>query len=209
MRVYHDYFKFIRYKKVNFNVKGPTMPLSAPAARKKIHTRAIELNGYIRDDGLWDIEAHLTDIKTYDIENKWRDGIESGDPIHEMWVRLTVDQTFMVIDVEAVTDNSPFEMCPTITAAYKELKGIRIGRGWRRAINEKVKGKLGCTHITELLGPIATVSFQTLMGNMQKNAKMNKESAAHAKPIVLNSCHAWAEDSEVVKQFLPEYYKAN
>lgn len=185
------------------------MPLSNPEPREKIHTRSIVLNGYHREDGLWDIEAHMTDIKSYDIENQWRDGIKAGEPIHEMWVRLTVDETFLVRDVEAVTDNSPFEMCPAITGAYKELIGIRIGRGWRRAINEKVRGKYGCTHITELLAPLATVSFQTLMGNIQNNANSNKKTADHAKPMVLNSCHAWAEDSEVVKMHLPEYYKDN
>lgn len=185
------------------------MPLSTPAPRKHKHTRSIKLDGYEREDGLWDIEAHLTDIKSYDIENQWRNGIAAGEPIHEMWVRLTIDDTFYVRDVEAVTDNSPFEMCPIITDAYKQLIGIRIGPGWRRAINEKVKGKLGCTHITELLGPLATVSFQTLMGNIQKNANKAKVNKEHVKPMVINSCHAWAEDSEVVKMHLPEFYKEN
>ena len=179
------------------------MPLTAPKARKKLHTRSIELNGYHREDGLWDIEAHMTDIKTYDIENQWRGGIKAGEPIHEMWVRLTVNDAFMVVDAEAVTDNSPFQMCPAITGVYKELIGIHIGRGWRRAINEKVKGKLGCTHITELLGPLATVNFQTLMGNMQKKVT---ESDKKVRPPVLNTCHAWADDSEVVKKHLPEFY---
>lgn len=182
------------------------MPLSKPQPRKHVHTRSIELNGYSREDGLWDIEAHMTDIKSYDIENQWRNGIASGDPIHEMWVRITIDSKFLVTDVEAVTDNSPFEMCPAITSAYRELIGIRIGRGWRRAINEKVKGKYGCTHITELLQPLATVSFQTLMGNIQKNDSKRREQVKHVKPMVINSCHAWAEDSEVMKKHLPEYY---
>ncbi|MDG1438890.1 MAG: DUF2889 domain-containing protein [Emcibacteraceae bacterium] len=183
------------------------MPLSAPVAREHKHTRSIKLKGFKREDGLWDIEAHMTDIKSYDIENRWREGIAAGEPIHEMWVRITIDGTFMVTGVEAVTDNSPFEMCPNITSAYNELVGIRIGPGWRRAINEKVKGRKGCTHITELLGPLATVSFQTLMGNIQNNANKAKINNEHIKPMVINSCHAWAEDSEVVKMHLPEFYK--
>ena len=181
------------------------MPLSAPSARKKLHTRNIELNGYLREDGLFDIEAHMTDIKTYSIDNKWRDGSAPGEALHEMWVRLTIDGNFKIIDVEATTDNSPFEMCPNITEAYKDLIGINIGAGWRRTVNEKVKGKKGCTHISELMGPLATVSFQTMMGNIQK--KNNREDKKkHFKPMVLNSCHAWADDSEVVKTFFPEYY---
>jgi hypothetical protein len=38
---------------------------SAPAARKLEHLRDISLRGYLREDGLVDIEAHLTDTKTY------------------------------------------------------------------------------------------------------------------------------------------------
>ncbi|MDC0111716.1 DUF2889 domain-containing protein [Emcibacteraceae bacterium] len=183
------------------------MPLSKSQPRKLIHTRSIKLKGFNRDDGLWDIEAHMTDIKSYDVENKWRNGIAAGDPIHEMWIRLTVDDNFLISAVEAVTDNSPFEMCPIITKSYQELVGIRIGRGWRRAINEKVKGRKGCTHITELLQPLATVSFQTLMGNIQNKINKKNEQGRFLKPIVLNSCHAWAEDSEIVKAHLPDHYK--
>lgn len=42
------------------------MPLSPPEPREHIHSRDIILRGYRREDGLWDIEAHLTDTKTYD-----------------------------------------------------------------------------------------------------------------------------------------------
>ena len=40
------------------------MPLSMPKARRLLHTRSIDLRGYYRDDGLWDIEAHFADVKT-------------------------------------------------------------------------------------------------------------------------------------------------
>ena len=40
------------------------MPLTNPAPRKLMHTRAIDCKGYERADGLWDIEAHLVDTKT-------------------------------------------------------------------------------------------------------------------------------------------------
>ena len=39
------------------------MPLSQPAERERLHTRAIEINGYRRADGAYDIEAHLTDMQ--------------------------------------------------------------------------------------------------------------------------------------------------
>ncbi len=186
------------------------MPLSAPVERKKLHTRNIELQGFEREDGLWDIEAHLTDIKTYDVENMYRNGIPAGEPIHEMWLRFTLDETFTIIDCEAATDNHPLEACPQITDAYKQLIGIRVGVGWRRAVNEKIKGRKGCTHISELMQQLATVSFQTMMGRLRKKqTKTTKtDHAENFNNMIINSCHGWADDGKAVKTFFPEYYKA-
>ena len=37
-----------------------------------MHTRTVECRGYLRDDGLWDIEGHMTDTKPFDIPNEDR-----------------------------------------------------------------------------------------------------------------------------------------
>ena len=41
------------------------MALPEPAARRHSHTRAGTYHGYRREDGLWDIEAHLRDSKPF------------------------------------------------------------------------------------------------------------------------------------------------
>ncbi|MGH7035691.1 MAG: DUF2889 domain-containing protein, partial [Stellaceae bacterium] len=48
------------------------MPLSAAAPREPIHTRQIECRGFRRADGLWDIEGHLIDTKSYAFQNEHR-----------------------------------------------------------------------------------------------------------------------------------------
>ena len=40
------------------------MPLSEPAERNLLHLRDIQLRGYQRKDGLFDIEAYLVDTKS-------------------------------------------------------------------------------------------------------------------------------------------------
>jgi hypothetical protein len=40
------------------------MPLSPPQERELLHSRDIVLRGYQRADGLYDIEAQLTDAKS-------------------------------------------------------------------------------------------------------------------------------------------------
>ena len=68
------------------------MPLSEPQERKLLHSRDIALRGYQRGDGLFDIEAHLTDIKSYGFDLEDRGWIEPGEPLHGMWLRMTVDE---------------------------------------------------------------------------------------------------------------------
>jgi hypothetical protein len=186
------------------------MPLPAPAARQPIHTRQIKLQGYERDDGLFDIEAHLSDTKAYAFRNKWRGSIEAGEALHEMLLRLTIDTDFVVHDVVAATDHSPFAVCPEITDRYRQLIGLRIGPGWRKAIRERVGGVKGCTHLTELLMPMATVAIQTIRP-LQNHRRHLADSDASAdrkgRPFVLDTCHAWATHSPVVRDNAPDYYQ--
>ena len=114
------------------------MPFPEASPRKHVHTRAIDYRGYEREDGLWDIEAHMTDTKTYEFSNKWRGTVPVGEPMHEMLLRVTIDDSFVIQDIFAATEHSPFQMCPAIAPNYKKLIGIKMGPGWRKAIRMKV-----------------------------------------------------------------------
>jgi hypothetical protein len=180
------------------------MPLPAPAPRTLKHTRTIECTGYEREDGLWDIEGHLVDTKTY--VHSRRDGgreRQPGDPVHHMWLRLTIDLDLKIHDVEAVTDSSPYETCGNITVNFKKLVGLTIGPGWRKAIAERVGGVLGCTHLVELLGPVGTTAYQAT--GRAREAR-NAGKPATKKPYQINSCHIYKDDAPAVLERWPEFY---
>src|SRR5260221_8579078 len=99
------------------------MPLSAPAPRELLHTRQIECQGFRRTDGLWDIEAHMTDRKSYSFPSDERGEVVAGTPIHDMWVRVTLDDSFLIQAIEAVTHSSPYRLCPAITPNFQRLRG--------------------------------------------------------------------------------------
>lgn len=191
------------------------MPLSPPAPRESKHTRRIELNGFLRADGLWDIEAHMTDEKSYGFDNEWRGRVEAGTPVHDMWIRLTIDDDKVVRAVEAVTDVGPYRMCPDIAPNFQRLVGVKIGPGWNNRVKELVGGTRGCTHLVELLGPIATVAYQTQTSTLLKRKRTATEApkpeagqpeGPRRRPAILDTCHAYATDSEVVKRFYPAFY---
>ena len=182
------------------------MPLSTPHIRKPIHYRSVQCRSYQREDSLWDIEGHLVDTKSYAFPNRERGEIAAGEPVHEMWLRLTVDDELRVHEVEATTDAGPFSICPAITDQFKKLRGLRIGRGWRRRVNELLGGVKGCTHLVELLGPVATTAFQTIY---PIKSRREKSATGGKKPPIIDSCHALASDSEVVKRHWPEFYNGD
>ncbi|MEM7169660.1 MAG: DUF2889 domain-containing protein [Pseudomonadota bacterium] len=179
------------------------MPLSPPVQREALHKRLYEMRGYQRKDGLWDIEGLIVDTKTYAFENEFRGTIEPDVPLHEMVIRLTLDDDFVVRDIEGVTENGPFEVCPSITPNLKKMIGRKVGPGWRKAIRQNLGGVEGCTHLSELLGAMATVAYQTLYPTL---AKRERGKPREGKPGLLNSCHAFRSDGEITKKSWPEFY---
>jgi len=194
------------------------MPLSPPVGRQHLHTRKVTCQGFYRDDGLFDIEGRITDEKTYEHANEWRGPLGPGDLVHDMSIRLTLDHRFTIVDVEAVTDSSPYRVCGEITPNFKKLIGLRIGAGFTRAVRERLGGVHGCTHLVELLGPVATTAFQTAGSKkvqelqtahrirIGKPPRPHDPSKPQRKPHMIDNCHAWASDGEVTRRWVPQFY---
>ena len=179
------------------------MPLSPPAPRKHMHTRAIECKGYEREDGLWDIEAQLVDTKTY-FHSRRNGGRERqpGEPVHHMWLRLTIDLDLVIREAEAATDSGPYAQCGAITPNFKALAGVKIGPGWRREISSRLGGVKGCTHLVELLGPLGTTAYQAT-GRAREARNTGKPITR--KPYQLNSCHVYKDDSPATLERWPQF----
>ncbi|HEX5326393.1 MAG TPA: DUF2889 domain-containing protein, partial [Acetobacteraceae bacterium] len=138
------------------------MPLSPPADREVLHTRAITIQGYQRSDGLYDIEAQLIDSKSTAIPNQDRGAIAAGEPVHGMWMRMTVDEAMRIHSCEAATDHSPYAVCPQAAPNFTRLAGLTIRSGFLKEAAARIGGTAGCTHLRELLQQMATTAFQTI-----------------------------------------------
>lgn len=179
--------------------------LSRPARREHIHSRDIRCRGFRREDGLWDIEATLEDTKTYSFANQDRGGVAAGEPIHRMHLRLTLSDELEVHAAEAATEAGPFDLCGAITPVFASLVGLRIGPGWRRAVLERMAGAKGCTHLTELLlGPLTTTAMQTVTAARAGRSESTRDGRP---PPILDTCHALARTSDVVRRHWPQWHE--
>jgi hypothetical protein len=201
------------------------MPLSQPAARERLHTRRIEITGYARADGLYDIEAHLTDTKPDGRANYDRGWIGPEDPIHDMWLRFTMDETMLIHAVEACSDKTPYAACPAAAPNFSSLAGLRIQGGFLKEAGTRVGGACGCTHLRELLQQIATTAFQTIKPHVVTK-RLTAQGVAFEDPYsdvmdqeitnqwgawerIVNSCLAYSDKGDVVRRRWPDYYRGD
>lgn len=171
------------------------MPLSAAGSRRLVHTRDIQLSGYLREDGQIEVEARMRDTKSFSMETEGHCLVASGEPLHDMRIRLALTPDELEITAcEAAMDATPYKICPQTAPKMERLVGLKIGKGFLRSVALRVGGVEGCTHLRELMQPIATVAFQTQysLQNHGVDGKMKKDGAGRG-PGMVNSCHAYAE----------------
>jgi hypothetical protein len=55
---------------------------------------------------------------------------------------------------------------------FQNLVGLTIGPGWRRRVAAAIGGRHGCTHISELMGTVGTIAYQTRYGEDARRARV-------------------------------------
>jgi hypothetical protein len=179
------------------------------ANRRHVHTRAIRVDAFARDDGLWDLEAALTDTKSRDF--KLATGIrQAGEPVHQMRITLTIDTQLNVVDAHARSDATPYPgHCDTITADYRKLIGLNLLQDFRRHLRERLGGTLGCSHLTELANVLPTAAIQAFAGEVFKPSDTAGEDhhEVRDKPWQLDRCHALRSDGPAVARYYPRWYR--
>ena len=180
------------------------LPPSAPE-RKLKHRRNIDVQVFSRGNGLWEVDAHITDIKTRDAN--LAGGLrKAGDPIHEMLLRLVVDEQFNVIESGAQTLKMPYpDLCDQHGDAYGQLVGLNLLKGFRAAAKEVLGGVKGCTHITELCQVLPTAVLQAFVGEVSDS---RENPASGKRPFQIDACHALRSDAEAVRLHYPRWYRA-
>jgi hypothetical protein len=168
--------------------------------RERLHRRRVTYDGYRRADGLFDIDAHLVDVKDQDFE--LLTGVRpAGVPVHEMWIRVTIDEQCVIRDIEAVTDHMPYpDTCATIGPEYRKLIGANLLMGFRKHLHDVLGGIRGCTHLTEMLAYLPTAAVQTFAG-------LKREDDGEQKPFQLDRCHALETSTDNVRRYYPKWYR--
>ena len=96
--------------------------------RELLHTRSIELQGYGRTDGLYELEARLIDRKSYDSRRFPDDVLPAGEPLHDMAVQMTFDEDLLIHEFKATMAATPHDGCREAEPNFA-LAGLKIEAG--------------------------------------------------------------------------------
>ncbi|WP_175997589.1 DUF2889 domain-containing protein [Burkholderia stabilis] len=174
--------------------------------REPLHTRYIAFDGFRRSDGLFEIEGHLTDLKSHDFAPpSGARVVPANDPIHDIGLCVVFDLDMVIHAVSTVIRAYPYRECPGGGASLQALVGLRIGAGWSAEVRKRLPSGDTCTHLREILIPLATAAIQTV--NPLRSRGLLDATDASGKPLKIDSCYAYGASRELVLQRWPTFHR--
>jgi hypothetical protein len=174
------------------------LSLPSPQPRTHLHTRNVVFRGFRLEDGLWDIDAELRDTKPDIFELPGVGVWQPDEPMHDMTMRVTIDDALVVREIAVAMDSVPHRECPLAQSPMQAMIGCTMGPGWRQAIDRNLGASRGCTHLRELLFNMATVAYQTM-------PEVPPSEINERPPHHLGKCIAWDFNGAAVKQYHPGF----
>ena len=118
-------------------------PMDADVTREELHFRRIDMRGYRRSDGLFEVEGRVTDRKPHDF-----DAVPAAADRCRRASRFTTwacgscsTTSCWCTRCETFTDASPYAHCPEGGRALQSLKGLRMTSGWSKEVRSRLGGR--------------------------------------------------------------------
>ena len=176
--------------------KAPSAPHSLP-----VHVRTIRVDATESDagDGPAALRVHgsLEDRRPHGAPD-WIQ--HDGDVIHHMEVTLTVTwPDLVVVAIDGAMRTFPHAgVCPDALPPLQSLVGVAVGRGFTRAVNQRIGRERGCTHVAALIlamGPVVRQGAGAAFG-------FATPGDPSGTPWFVNSCQAWREGGPLHRAWL-------
>ena len=184
------------------------MSLSPPSSRTFLQRRSISCEGYLREDGLIDIDAVLEDVRGAETYNEWRGPLAAGQPLHRMELRVTLDDGLTIRAVECATLAAPYPACRDVVPAMQRLVGITIISGFGREVRARIGGTDGCTHLRALLEVVGGAALQVFAAShrhrLGRFSIKDTERLDPNRPSMLDTCRGYAADGPVAARCWPD-----
>lgn len=181
------------------------LPEDDSITREEMHHRRLDFRGYRRSDGQFEVRAHLTDRKPVDFTPPGDSRIvPAGAPVHDLGVTVVFDRSMVITRIGTFIASHPYRQCPGGGDTLQAMVGVSIGAGWNRAIRERLPSCDTCTHLREILPPLASAAYQTMT---IERLHLVDARDRDGNPVKIDSCYAYGRNRELVAGLWPEHAK--
>ncbi len=98
----------------------------------------------------------------------------------------------------------PYAQCVRGGESLQALVGLRIGPGWSSELRKRLPPGDTCTHLKEVMVPLASAAFQTVYSVSTLRVA---EVDASGKPRKIDSCYAYGASRELVRIHWPSFHR--
>jgi len=174
------------------------------AELKELHHRNIDFRGYMRSDGYFQVRARLADERPVgSLQPESSPSTNETEKIHALGVDIIFDAQMIVRAVRTWSATYPYKECPSGGNALQAIIGLRIGAGWSSEVRKRLPGAGVCTHLKEILIPMASAAYQTMTFQRLRQPDVLNESG---RPIKIDSCYAYRASGELVQKRWPQFH---
>ena len=174
------------------------MPLSPSTSRRTLpYMRAIQIGAFMRNDGLWDVDAHIIDIKTSDFLSACR-------PLDDSLLRLTIDTRPKVVDVKPSSEATPYSSYGNMVgpASKKLAKRLGLRQNFPGSLKQRLTDIQGCAHLIDLIQVHPTATIQVFAKKVINEVINTRDDVARRnRSAQRDLCHAF--DGAAGAQYYP------
>ncbi|WP_077003014.1 DUF2889 domain-containing protein [Variovorax sp. KK3] len=179
--------------------------MAGAVTREELHVRRIDFCGFRRSDGLYEVEARLTDRKPKAFRPpSGTRVVPAGEPIHDHGLRVVFDADMVIREVVTNIRAFPYRECEHGGDALQALVGLRIGPGWNGELRKRLPAADTCTHLKEMMVPLASAAYQAMYSVWTDRTG---EVDANGRPRKIDSCYAYGASRELVLQQWPAFHR--
>ena len=178
--------------------------LPEPAPREAICTRSIVCRSFRREDGLIDIDGRFIDTRPFEYDSDFRGPCPAGSALHHMQLRLSVDRSRHIQALASAMPATPYEGCAEVNPNFQRVVGLSIGRGFRKALRERLGGVEGCTHVLALLDVMAAAAVQAFASSNYAPRRPGQPEPVRVWKLeaLADTCHSYRTGGVVMQQLL-------
>jgi hypothetical protein len=172
--------------------------------KEELHFRRIDMRGFRRSDGLYEIEGRVTDRKPYDFVPAEAGGRSPPISRYTIWACDSYSTTRCWCTMCTPSAKPIPTAIARVAAVCCSPERLRMSSGWAKEVRERLGRADSCTHLRELLIPLATAALQS-MSVLKKNRPEPLD--AMGRPKKIDSCYAYAAQRELVRVHWPEFHR--